>query len=109
MRQIRAGVFETNSSSVHSLTMCNADEYEAWKEGKKVYDEDSEEFLDITPEIQEEMEMYKREKYGVWDMKYLTYNDYWERHKNSDESFEYEHTTKSGEKVIAFGYYGYDC
>lgn len=53
--------------------------------------------------------MYKREKYDVWDMDYLTYDAYWERHKNSDESFEYEHTTKSGEKVIAFGYYGYDC
>lgn len=26
-RQIRRGVFETNSSSVHSLTMCSDDEY----------------------------------------------------------------------------------
>lgn len=27
-KQIRRGVFETNSSSVHSLTMCSSDEYE---------------------------------------------------------------------------------
>ena len=27
-RQIRRGVFETNRSSVHSLTMCSGEEYE---------------------------------------------------------------------------------
>lgn len=29
-KQIRYEVFETNSSSVHSLTMCSSDEYEKW-------------------------------------------------------------------------------
>lgn len=28
--QIRQGVFETNSSSVHSLTMCSSEEYKKW-------------------------------------------------------------------------------
>ena len=30
-RQIRRGVFETNSSSTHSLVMCSEEEFEAWK------------------------------------------------------------------------------
>ena len=32
-RQIRRGVFETNSSSVHSITMCSDDEYKEWENG----------------------------------------------------------------------------
>lgn len=28
--QIRSSVFETNSSSVHSVTMCNKIDWEAW-------------------------------------------------------------------------------
>lgn len=30
-KQIRRGVFETNSSSCHSLTMCSEKEYEKWE------------------------------------------------------------------------------
>ena len=37
-RQIRRGVFETNSSSVHSITMCSSDEYDKWTKGEFVYD-----------------------------------------------------------------------
>lgn len=33
MIQIRHGVFETNSSSVHSMVICNEDDYEAWVNG----------------------------------------------------------------------------
>ena len=30
-RQIRRGVFESNSSSVHSLTMCMESDYDRWE------------------------------------------------------------------------------
>lgn len=33
-RQIRRGVYETNSSSTHSLTMCSEEEFEQWKNGE---------------------------------------------------------------------------
>ena len=36
-RQIRCGVFETNSSSTHSLTMCSEEEFEAWKRGEVLF------------------------------------------------------------------------
>lgn len=37
-RQIRRGVFETNSSSTHSLTMCSEEEFEKWKNGEILFD-----------------------------------------------------------------------
>lgn len=36
--KIRRGVFETNSSSVHSLVMCTDDDYYKWKKGEILYD-----------------------------------------------------------------------
>lgn len=33
MLQIRHSVFETNSSSVHSMIVCSADDYDAWVAG----------------------------------------------------------------------------
>ena len=107
MRQIRAGVFETNSSSVHSLTMCDADDYKAWEEGKKVYDRGAEELVDITPEIQEELDLYEKEKRELYDRDYYTVDEYWDAHEGF-EGFKYRHKTQSGEIIIAFGYYGFD-
>ena len=44
MINIRMGVFETNSSSVHSLILCTADDYRDWINGDKLlnvyYNED---------------------------------------------------------------------
>ena len=34
--QIREGVFETNSSSTHSLALFNGSDWQAFKEGKMV-------------------------------------------------------------------------
>lgn len=36
MLQVRRGVFETNSSSVHSMCICSQSEYDDWLAGKKV-------------------------------------------------------------------------
>ena len=44
-RQIRRNVFETNSSSTHSLTMCSEEEFEQWKKGEVLFDEDDETFV----------------------------------------------------------------
>jgi hypothetical protein len=40
MKQIRFGVFETNSSSTHSLTICTSEEWEQFLDGKLVLDFD---------------------------------------------------------------------
>ena len=38
MRQIRIGVFETNSSSTHTLVVCTDEELEKWKKGEMIYE-----------------------------------------------------------------------
>lgn len=35
--QVRQGVFETNSSSTHTLTICSKEDYEDWKHGDKFW------------------------------------------------------------------------
>lgn len=43
MKQVRKSVFETNSSSVHSLTFCTVEEYEKFMKGDlalSIYDEE---------------------------------------------------------------------
>lgn len=41
MKKIRFGVFETNSSSTHSICMCTAEEYEKFKKGEMFYNDNS--------------------------------------------------------------------
>lgn len=38
--QIRRGVFETNSSSVHSITMCTGSDFDRWTDGELLFWED---------------------------------------------------------------------
>lgn len=122
MKQIRRGVFETNSSSVHSITMCSKEEYDKWNSGEVLYWGDADKF-GTREEIIEELKNYRRS----WGDKELYYpNVNWddedevddvlsdESIKTCDEYFDNkwyetyaeEYTTKSGEKVVAFGYYG---
>ena len=32
--QVRQGVFETNSSPTHTLTICSKDDFDKWKHGE---------------------------------------------------------------------------
>lgn len=95
-RQIRQGVFETNSSSVHSLTICDADEYQQWKDGTLVMDDYNDKLVEATEETKENEDRYR------------TYESYWEYKENNFECFENTHTTKSGDKIMVFGYHGHD-
>lgn len=133
-RQIRRGVYETNSSSSHSITMCSEEEFEKWKDGKLLFDSWKEEFVDVVnlsnnqkEDARKEYESKKNEFSKDWkDLsesakekyyeKYIeehdliveeckTYNDYMNDYEL--ESFIDKYTTKNGEKVVAFGKYGY--
>lgn len=133
-KQIRWGVFETNSSSVHSLTICDADTFKKWENGELLYNQWNDEFIKSITELSDdqkedaktsymqEMEEYwkgwddlSEEEKGSWYQKYAekhglisedakTYNEYfgdW-----SYETYAEEYTTKSGDNIVAFGYYG---
>ena len=83
-KQTRVGVFETNSSSTHSLTICTEDDFERFKSG--------------------ELRLNRRElvKPDPKDDDQVAYED-----MGSDlEYFEEEFTTPSGDKMVAFGEYG---
>ena len=134
MRQIRKGVFETNSSSTHSLTICTRDEYEKWINGQVLFDKDFNKFVkNITissKQYKDAENYYNRNKlayYKDWEdltdkekqdytVKYLKdqgeYDDTLYAHEEwvdsvEYETFEQEFTTPSGDNMVAFGYYGY--
>lgn len=92
---IRRGLFETNSSSVHSITMCDDDTYTKWKNGELLYDSWNEKFVSEN-EIDKEYEEY------VYD-----YEEYWDHYRFDYETFERMYETKN-DIIHAFGYYGYD-
>lgn len=134
-RQIRRGVFETNSSSTHSLTMCSEEEFKQWKKGEVLFDEDDGTFVkanDLSNKDKEyaaqdyednkdeyskdwtELSETAKEKYYT---KYAKENDLIDEDAktydewNDDyglETFVDKYTTKSGDRVVAFGKYGYD-
>ena len=49
--QYRISAFETNSSSTHSLTMCNLTDYSSWKRGDVLYHIPTREFVSIEKAI----------------------------------------------------------
>lgn len=99
-RQIRRGVFETNSSSVHSLTMCMESDFNKWVAGELVWSRWGDELIPITDEIKKSMEEDERE--------YLTYEQFNDYDYIDYETFEDSYTTPNGETVKSFGYYGHD-
>lgn len=140
MQSIRRGVFETNSSSTHSLTMCSESEYDKWKNGELLYHRWNNEFKtkeqileDAKKRREECLEKQKNgEKLYYWDEKYAEaktdedllkielgdeddedFDENWYTHDKFWDELEYEtftetYTTEKGEKIIAFGYFGYD-
>ena len=92
MRTVRRGVFETNSSSTHSLTIVSKEEYDKCENGELLFSRYDRNFVENTAENRE-------------DEDYKTCKDFWD-----DIDMETFHTNKTinGVDVVAFGYYGYD-
>lgn len=121
-RQIRRGVYETNSSSTHSLVMCSGEEYNKWRSGKLLFWVGKNNFgtkEDIIEELKELTRWDNSLKYPDvnWDDDSVVADIFdSEKIQTSDEffddeyleTFEKEYTTPDGEKVISFGKYGYD-
>lgn len=134
MKQIRKNVFETNSSSTHSLTLCSEDEFEKWKKGELLFDRWKEVFVesnsisdedklrakmaydDTKGEYWKDWEFLSDDAKNTWYSKwikkyrehedYATYNEY--MNEGYLECFVDRYTSKSGDKIVAFGKYGYD-
>lgn len=103
--QIRRGLFETNSSSVHSLTMVSESDYDKWKNGELVYDRMRGKLIPVTDE--EYLEWKKEnEETDIDYYDYLTYDEFFDYDILYYETFLNSFTTENGDTVIAFGYYG---
>lgn len=130
MRQIRRGIFESNSSSVHTLTICMKEDYNKWIKGevylntfcgfsnspykdKKFVTRDEalhiilksnwvpDDFPDNEDWNKEEIQSYIDE---ILEDDFIKFDNY----GNDFEWFEKEYKTPLNEDVIAFGYYGHD-
>lgn len=77
-KQVRIGVFETNSSSTHSITICTPEEL------KQLQEED---FTNLSSDLVREWENMKASEL---------------------DTYIYNYITPGGEKIVIFGDYGYD-
>ena len=91
-KNIRFNVFETNSSSVHSLCICTEEEFDAWKKGELYYD-----YWD---------DKFTKNSVNEWHEDNQTYEGFFE--ESWLETYEEHFTTPSGDKMVAFGRYGRD-
>ena len=137
-KKIRVGVFESNSSSTHSLSIVTEDVFNKWKNGELLFNRYSEDFVEaknyptFTEEDVEDFYNENKEKYWKnWDQlshyekqewvgkykdevlddedeDYMTYNRYMDYYCYEYETYERHFTSPSNDKMIAFGYYGYD-
>ena len=65
MKQIRTGLFETNSSSTHTLTMCSDEEYKDWLDGKLLYGIMEEGLVNYDKDLPEDAYLTKK-TYDEW-------------------------------------------
>ena len=127
MKQMRYGVFETNSSSCHSITMCMKEDYDKWVNGETYLNEgrgwcSSSSYKDkqfVTKE--EAIDIITNNKYlPKIDLDTMDDDELMECFRDNEiytcetydneylEGFEEEFTTPNGETVVSFGQYGYD-
>lgn len=140
MRQVRRMTFETNSSSIHSLTMCSQETFDKWCNEEILYCDWKEDFIEARKltdtDYKQAGEQYTSSMgkyYKSWDEltdderkeyttcfvrrnikknyshfdEYLTRSEWLQEHSNL-ETFTQHYTSKSGDKIVAFGYYGYE-
>lgn len=136
-RQIRRGVFETNSSSTHSISITTKKMFNDWKKGKVKYNRWADIWLqaeeltekDINDCIEEYMsrkpsyykdwndldEKDKQRELDAYANKYLntstdgyTYQEYMESISCGYEFSCKDYTTEHGDEIVVFGYGGYD-
>ena len=114
MKIVRQGVFETNSSSTHSLSICSTEDFIKWKNGELFYCCDEDKFYtleernkmllenNIDPEDLEHSDNYNDELYSYP----ITYDEFCDNICYGFEYFEEDAIIK-GFGITIFGYCGY--
>ena len=106
--QVRQNVFETNSSSTHSLVVATKSEFEDFKNGKTVY-------CQYNAGPFKEGKFYSKAEVNAWaeehedDYDEYDFQDYDNFFDDEYlEPFKEEYTTAHGDEIIIFGNYGYE-
>lgn len=114
MIQIRRGVFETNSSSTHSICICSKTDYEKFIAGELWYSRWTDDLV-TRQQINERIHKFfpdkNMEDYTVEELEddgFYSFDSYNEKISEWYEMYDVEYTTPGGETIVAFGYYGHD-
>lgn len=73
--QIRRRVFETNSSSVHSISICDKDNYDGWISGRLMYNPVYNTFLETPKAQQYNIENFNKDNYYYADLDIFSEDD----------------------------------
>lgn len=128
-KQIRRGVYETNSSSCHSLTMCMKSDYDKWKDDDLFLFKGSDYgYIGEAPQYNhfytrdEAISFERNNRYSsinecknddeimnnLHENEWYDYDYFWDEYCEYYDTFEDSMTTTNGEEVVSFGYYGHD-
>ena len=102
MKQIRKNVFETNSSSTHTLAICTEDEYKDWQDGKLLFNKWNETFVKNSINITKQDRKEAEERYTIYKGKY--YKDWSELTEAEREEYTYNYIVQQRrqEKSLSF-------
>ena len=102
MKQIRCNVFETNSSSTHTLAICTEDEYKKWQEGKMLFNKWNETFIKNSINITKQDRVEAEERYNTYKGKY--YKDWSELTEAERDEYIYNYIAQQRrqEKSLSF-------
>lgn len=127
--QIRPNVFETNSSSTHSLNICTEKEYDDWKNDSRIYfcenvprdekqfitEDELKQLLDKWNERFDEEDklsidtFFEKNQWGesaAEDYGVFRFDDYYNHYEDCLQTYVQHFTTPSNDEMVAFGYYG---
>lgn len=114
MLQIRNNVFETNSSSTHSICITTKNKFQEWVNGNVYYSSWCDKFVDKDEVINEankikseyyneddDVNRIRQDEVGAYTFEEIV-ND------NCLTYFQEEYTSPSGDEIVVFGQYGND-
>ena len=116
--QVREGVFETNSSSTHAISICLKEDWERFRKGELWMCPDTLNFLPKDEAIKfneqmiEDLKIDYPNREDIMDMDWAQWELYHDYHSYTDyneyEWFIQETTLSDTVTAVAYGYYGYD-
>lgn len=102
MKQIRCNVFETNSSSTHTLAICTEDEYKDWQDGKLLFNKWNETFVKNSINITKQDRKEAEERYTIYKGKY--YKDWSELTEAEREEYTYNYIAQQRRQEKSFSF-----